>query len=74
MKMPVRKVKNRLQNLDDQLVKDLVQFLESNIELEVNEKQYKRLISVKDSKRILDKFNKSQDAVEMYTEIKNLIK
>jgi len=74
MKMSVKSVKERIVDHSDRLVTDMVHFLEKNIEIEIDDTKYKRLLSVNKSKEILDKYNKSNDTLELYTSLRKELK
>jgi len=75
MKMPMKKVLPRLEDPEDRLVQDMIKFLNSNANLELDDEHlYKRLMSKEQSLEIINKYNKNGDAVEMYKAIRKLIK
>ena len=75
IKMSMKKVKPRLEDPEDRLVLDMIKFLNGNVNLELdNEELYKRLMSKDQSLDIINKYNKNNDAVEMYMAIRKIIK
>ena len=75
MKMTKKSVLPRLENPDDRLVTDMLKFLKSNSNLDLDDESlYKRLMSKEQSLRIINNYNKDGDAVEMYNSIRKLIK
>ena len=75
MKMPIKKVKERIQNPEDRLVQDMVKYLQNNSNLKLDDEHlYKRLMSVEESLKILNKYNKDRDTLELYNSIRKIIK
>ena len=74
-KMPVGKVKERIQNPEDRLVLDMIKFLNSNINLQIDDEHlYNRLMSVEQSLELINKYNKDGNTLDLYTSIKKIIK
>ena len=73
MKMPQKKVKERIKDHNDRLVNDMLGYLKNNIKFKVSD-QYIRLMSIRDSEKILKDFESNQDTEEMYSNMRKLIK
>ena len=75
MKMPQKKVKERIANTEDRLVLDMIKYLNANINLKLDDEHlYKRLMTAEQSLNIINKYNKDRDTFYMYTSIRQLLK